>query len=141
MTYSCITTSPPPLTYPPSNTFLAPSATLFTSVVPFSTTFSIAVPAFFKSSGSALLVFCISRNFFCGLPLASRTAVLAFSPAFVASATTAFLLSAVGGGMFMMRRRGLAPVGSGCGVRESVGEDWMAVAIGLTCYIANKEIR
>lgn len=43
--------------------------------------------------------------------------------------------------MFMTRRRGLAPVGSGWGVRERVGDDWMAVAIGLTCYIANKEIR
>jgi hypothetical protein len=119
-------------TYAPSNPFLAPSTTLFTSPLPFSTTFSIAVPAFFNSSGLAVFANCIPRNFFCCLPRASLIAVPALSPALPASATAAFRESAVGGGMLITSSKGLAPVGSGCGVRERV-EDWMAEETDLTC--------
>jgi hypothetical protein len=34
--------------------------------------------------------------------------------------------------MLITSSKGLAPVGSGCGVRERV-EDWMAEETGLTC--------
>jgi len=99
--------------HPLSRTFLALSTSLFTSAAPFSTTFSICVPAFFRSSGREVLLTCSARSFLCCLPLASRTLVLALSPAFVASWTAPRRESAVGGGMLTTRRSGLAPVGSG----------------------------
>jgi hypothetical protein len=120
-------------TYPLSKTFFAASTTFFTSPLPFSTTFSIAVPAFLSSSGLAVLLNCIPRNFFCCLLRASLIAVPALSPALAASATAALRESAVGGGMLITRRSGLVPVGSGWGVRERV-EDWMAEETGLTCW-------
>ncbi|KAI7360317.1 hypothetical protein KC320_g258 [Hortaea werneckii] len=95
--------------HPLSSTFLALSTTLFSSAVPFSTTFSICVPAFFRSSGLTLLFNCIPLNFFCCFPRASRALVLAFSPALAASCTAAFLDSAVGGGMLITSMSGLAP--------------------------------
>lgn len=117
--------------YPLSNTFRAASTTFLTSLPPFSTTFSIAAPAFFNSSGRAVFPNCIARNFFCCFARASLITIPAFSPAFAASATAAFLESAVGGGIFTTSNSGLVPVGSGCGVRERV-EAWMADVMGLT---------
>jgi len=121
--------------YPLSKTFLALSTTFFISALPFSTTFSICVPAFLRSSGRADLPSCRARSFFCCFPRASRTAVLALSPAFAASATAARRESAVGGGMLTTNRSGFAPVGSGCGVKDSV-LPWIAEDTGLTCCVS-----
>lgn len=103
----------PPYAYLCSSTFLFSSITLFTSPWPFSTTFSIIPLAFFRSSGLALLASSIALNFFCCFPLASLTAVAAFSPALLASLTDALRDSAVGGGMLRVRRRGFVPFWSG----------------------------
>jgi len=118
--------------YPLSKTFFAASTTFFTSPLPFSTTFSIAVPAFLSSSGLAVLFNCIPRSFFCCLLRASLIVVAALSPALAASATAALRESAVGGGILITRSKGLAPVGSGWDVSERV-EAWMAEETGLTC--------
>lgn len=67
------------------------------------------------------------------MPRASLIVVLARSPALVASVTAALRDSAVGGGMLMTSRRGLAPVGSGWGVRLRL-LDWMDVVMGLMCW-------
>lgn len=120
------------LPYPLSKTFFAASTTLLTSCPPFSTTFSIAVPAFFSSSGLAALPSCKPRSFFCCFARASFTAAAALSPTFEASAPAALRDSAVGGGMLRIRRSGLVPVGSGWGVRER-SLDWIAEEMGLMC--------
>lgn len=104
---------------PLSRTFFALSTIFLSSAPAFSTTFSIMLPAFLRSSGLADLFNCNARSFFCCFPRASLTAVLAFSPDFVASVTAAFRESAVGGGMFRTSNSGFAPVGSGCGVSDS----------------------
>lgn len=118
--------------YPCSNTFVFSSTTFFTSLCPLSTTFSINAFAFFKSSGLAAFASSNARSFFCCFARPSRTVDAALSPALAASSTAALRDSAVGGGIFRMRRSGLWPDGSGWGVRERV-EDWMAEEMGLTC--------
>lgn len=119
-----------------SKAFLAASTIFLTSCTPFSTTFSICVPAFFKSSGLADLANCIALSFFCCPCLAFLTELLATSPAFAAAATACFRDSAVGGGMGMLRRRGFWPVGSTWGVRFRFA-DWIDEVTGLRCCCCN----
>ena len=113
-----------------SKALLAASTIFLTSCTPLSTTFSICVPAFFKSSGLADFANCIALNFFCCPCLAFLTALLATSPAFCAALTVAFLDSAVGGGMGIESSRGF--VASGWGVRFRFA-DWIVEVIGLRC--------
>lgn len=120
-----------------SNAFLAASTIFLTSCTPLSTTFSICVPAFFKSSGLADFANCIALNFFCCPCLAFLTALFATSPAFAAALTVAFLDSAVGTGMGMERRRGFWPVGSAWGVRFRFA-DWIVEVIGLRCCVSGQ---
>jgi hypothetical protein len=119
-----------------SKAFLAASTIFLTSCTPLSTTFSICVPAFFKSSGLADFANCIALSFFCCPCLAFLTALFATSPAFAAALTVAFLDSAVGTGMGMESKRGFWPVGSAWGVRFKFA-DWIVEVIGLRCCVSS----
>lgn len=118
-------------TYWLSNTFLAPSLILFTSVCPFLTTSSMRFFAFCKSSGSTSL---FSSNFLSLLLCSCRATCIdlsAFSDALIADSTAAQRDSPVGGGSGTWIVRGLFASGAS-GVREC-SEAAMAEVMGLTC--------
>jgi hypothetical protein len=119
-------------TYELSNTFLAPSTILLTSVCPFFTTSSIRLPAFCRSSGSTSLSSLKFLNFLLCAWRATCIALSATSAAFCAVSSAAWRVSPVGGGIGTGIVRGESGCG-GWGVRFWP-EAAMAVVMGLMYF-------